>query len=104
MAMNLSRGTATLAGCLILIARASGGEAPPLLKPSEETLPRGAVARLGSAHFWHRGQVQGLVFTPDGKSVASASDDGVFVWDVISGKRPLFLPQLQDVDTRALSR
>jgi WD40 repeat protein len=48
------------------------------------------VTELVDTAPWHWGQVWGVVFSPDGKRIASASFDGsVRVWDVASGKEVL---------------
>jgi dipeptidyl aminopeptidase/acylaminoacyl peptidase len=52
-----------------------------------EPLPAGAVARLGSARFANVGRVFAVAFTPDSKTLASASWDGdIRLWDVATRK------------------
>ncbi|MBY0527531.1 MAG: WD40 repeat domain-containing protein [Gemmataceae bacterium] len=36
-------------------------------------------------HFTHAGPVTALAFSPDGKTIASGSGNGVYIWDVASG-------------------
>lgn len=55
--------------------------APAQDKPASE-LPAGAIARFGSTAFRHADHVSSVVFSPDGKQVASGCGDGVArVWD-----------------------
>src|SRR5262249_34762098 len=59
-----------------------------------DPLPDGAIARLGTVRLRHGSVVHGLAFAPDGKTVASASNDGTArVWDVATGKE---LQRLED--------
>lgn len=70
---------------LLLIAQA----APPA---TDDPLPRGALARLGSPRLRHGGTIRALAFSLDGKSLASASHDRtVSVWDAATGQERLRL-------------
>jgi len=61
--------------------------AVPRLDRDGVALPPGALNRLGSQRFRHPNQVDGLVFAPDGKAIASACADGsVRLWDAATGK------------------
>jgi WD40 repeat protein len=72
---------------LLILANASKGQAdPPRLDENGDPLPAGAIARLGTIRLRHGSPVWGLAFTPDGKALASAGDDGLRLWQVPSGK------------------
>jgi hypothetical protein len=50
-------------------------------------LPAGAIRQLGEVRFPNVGHVLGVVFSPDGKTLAAGSwDDTVHLWDVATGK------------------
>src|SRR4051794_8981058 len=58
-------------------------------------LPRGALARIGSARLSHGAQVNRLAFAPDGKILASAGQDRTIrLWQTSTGKevRRIVLP------------
>src|SRR5438876_3756927 len=52
-----------------------------------DPLPDGALARLGTVRLRHGDAGARIVFSKDGKQLASAGQDGVAIWEVSSGKR-----------------
>jgi WD40 repeat protein len=52
-----------------------------------DPLPPGAVARIGTTRFRHgSGAVHVVAFSPDGKTLATSSGDGIRLWDRATGK------------------
>jgi RNA polymerase sigma factor (sigma-70 family) len=52
-----------------------------------DPLPPGVLARLGTVRFRHSDQVNGIAFCPNGRSLASVSEDGTLrLWDTATGK------------------
>jgi RNA polymerase sigma factor (sigma-70 family) len=65
-------------------------EQPPLaprLDRYGDPMPSGAINRLGSLHFRHADAVHNVIYTRDGKAIASTSNDGFLqLWDAATGK------------------
>jgi RNA polymerase sigma factor (sigma-70 family) len=65
----------------------SAKDSTEIKKDSEgNSLPKGAIARLGSMKFNHGDRLNGLFFSPDGKKIISTSKEWVRVWDSESGR------------------
>ena len=62
-------------------------QTPPSAKvPAGASLPPGAKARLGDSNWRHSSVVCFAAFLPDGKSVLTADDETIRVWEWPSGK------------------
>src|SRR5262245_42561697 len=59
----------------------------PRLEAYGDSLPDGALLRVGSARLRTGGIVSAMAFTPDGKRLVTASNPtGFHVWEVPTGK------------------
>lgn len=60
---------------------------PPLTDLHGDPLPSGAVLRLGTVRFRHAQTVTTVVFSPNGKTVATGGyDESIRLWDAATGK------------------
>ncbi len=53
---------------------------------TEEPLPAGAVARLGTRRFRHSDSINHIAIGTDGTSILSAAGKAVYVWDLVTGR------------------
>ena len=71
---------------------ATSGEAPaPLVDLNGDSLPAGAVARLGTLRFRYEYSNLALAYLPDGKHVVTAGHS-ICIWEAATGKMTLRLP------------
>ncbi len=94
---------------MALAALGAAADTPPLqpnLAPSE-SLPAGAVQRLGESRLRHGDEVRCLAFSPDSKTLATGSghlDGTIRLWDVATGRERMRIPsQLGTVTSLAFS-
>src|SRR5204863_252893 len=63
------------------------GKPPLRVDQYGDSLPAGAVARLGTLRLKHQQAVACVAFAPDGKTIASGAEDGtVCIWDAMTGQ------------------
>jgi WD40 repeat protein len=95
MRKAVARLLATLVGFAFAVP--GWGEGPPTEpKPPHarvdlygDSLPEGAIARLGSVRFRHRGAVRAVAFSEDGELLAASSDgqNMVVIWERKTGRK-----------------
>jgi len=74
----------------------SATQAKPAVDRYGDPLPKGVVGRLGTARLRHAGSVNGVAFSPDGKTLASTAwNRKVRLWDVKTAKPIRRLPGKQ---------
>lgn len=89
------------AGALILMAGQPLRSDEPPARP--DSLPLGAISRLGTSRFLNFGRAFSVAFSPDGETLAVGSWDGtVRLWQVAGGKE-LHLFQDQKSPVRAVA-
>src|SRR5437762_13222316 len=72
----------------LFIAALGRGDEPQYVRPADdESLPPGAVARVGTTRLRERGYITVVAFTRDGKRLAWGGEEGrVAVADAATGK------------------
>jgi WD40 repeat protein len=69
-----------------LAADRPGGTETPRADRLGDPLPRGAIARLGSARFQHGLGIHRVAYSPDGKVLATSSYKVIRLWDAATGR------------------
>ena len=77
------------------VAHAPGSPAAPRVDAEGVPLPPGVLTRFGSSRMRHAGQVFRIEFAPSGKSLVSASWEGIRIWDPATGKLIRFIPAVE---------
>jgi len=78
----------------LLAARASASPPPqagekrssPRTDRYGDPLPEGAIARIGTIRFRDNNAIHSICYCPDGKILAAIGNDGVRLWDAVTGK------------------
>ncbi len=99
LAASVLIASVTIVTGLVVLQPAPAGDppvkAPPSLpvakkSPANESpdlpLPAGAIRRFGSLAWRHNGGIYQSVLSADGKTLATVSQDSLFVWDTPTGK------------------
>jgi RNA polymerase sigma factor (sigma-70 family) len=99
---SLPAGTAAsgLAGTGQVGALANPGQGQARLDRLGDSLPAGAIMRLGSARLRQPGRVTAIAFTTDGKQLVSAGNHVIRVWDAATGKE---VRQLEAINITGLA-
>src|SRR5688572_16511826 len=74
---------------LIGVLLAPPPQEPPKADAWGDSLPEGAIARLGSARFQHASQVDDLQYSGDGRKIFSSGWGSIRVWDASNGRQLL---------------
>jgi WD40 repeat protein len=57
-----------------------------------DLLPPGTLARIGTIRFRHANTILSIAYSPDGKSLAVSTHNGIHLWEIATGKQLLFFP------------
>jgi RNA polymerase sigma factor (sigma-70 family) len=78
------------------VAEGPEGKAPAAVDALGDPLPPGALARLGTSRFRHRGNIYSLAYSPDGNLIATGSsmsgEASVAVWEAATGRQVRLWP------------
>lgn len=79
----------SLAALIVLAALSPGwgASAQTRIDRHGDPLPSGVIARLGTIRLRHGSPIRSLVFSPDGKTIASLGEErSTYLWDVATGR------------------
>ena len=94
-------------GCLstVILTAVAMSSAPAQVRTDlgGDTLPPGAIARLGSAKFVHGERLIALTLSPDGSTAFAADDHHICLWDVATGRELREFKNIESVSCAAIS-
>jgi RNA polymerase sigma factor (sigma-70 family) len=68
------------------VSKQAASEDKPRTDAHGDSLPPGAVARLGTVRFCHEGWLQQFALSPDGRTLAAVAGKSVAFWDFATGR------------------
>jgi WD40 repeat protein len=90
----------TLAALVLAIALSPPARAEaPAGEADDDTLPEGALFRLGTNRFRQQGEIWQVRYSPDGKKMATTSGDTAIIWDAGNGRQLKRLRHRRDVES-----
>ncbi len=78
-----------LAGCDTAVSSTKGPPPPVLPKGTASAGAGGRVGTILVTYHGHKGRVNAIAWSPDGKRLASGGQDGVQIWDAATGNQLL---------------
>lgn len=84
--MGVGRALVILAGLSVAAADGPTVQTPPPLDRYQDPLPQDVLARLGSSRFRQPPRIQGICFSPDGRTIATHNGLWVCLWETATGR------------------